>query len=196
MLLYTLGIMTGTALVHRLHRHLDKRHGITIGIVGWSTCQIVPIFLRFFGWFPENGTAELATTLTAIKFVQGIAAAQSLVSFHSMISYIDDEHELSTGKRQEGFFFAAGSFAAKTSSGLGSFLAGIGLDLINWPTGDHIQSAADIPVQTLANLALMYGPIVSGFAVVSVLFVVQCKMTREQHDAVTAQLNTLRAERT
>ncbi len=195
MLLYPLGIMTGTALVPQLHRMVDKRHGITIGIVGWSSCQIIPIFLRFLGWLPENGTPELATTLTAIKFVQGIAAAQSLVSFHSMIADIADEHELTTGKRQEGIFFAAGSFASKTTTGLGSFLAGVGLDLINWPTGEHIQSAADIPTHTLANLAMLYGPIVSGFAVVSVLLVVQCKMTRAQHDAVTVQLTALRAER-
>ncbi len=195
MLLYPLGIMIGTFLVPLLHQRVDKRHGITIGISGWSLCQIVPVFLRFFGVLPENGTTELAAVLTAIKFVQGMFAAQSLVSFHSMIADIADQHELSTGKRQEGIFFAAGSFASKSTSGLGSFLAGIGLDIIQWPTGDHIQTTADVPVHTLANLGLMYGPIVSGFAVISVLLVVQCKMTRREHEEVVTQLESMRAER-
>ncbi len=195
MLLYPGGIMAGTLLTPYLHRYFNKRHGITLGITGWSLCQILPIFLRFFGWFPENGSAELATTLTAIKFVQGVAAAQSLVSFQSMIADIADEHELRHGKRQEGIFFAAGSFAAKATSGLGSFAAGIALDLIDWPRGEHIQTAADVPVETLANLGLTYGPIVSGFAVISVLFVVQCKMTRQQHEETTRRLASLRAQR-
>ena len=192
-MLYPIGIMVGTMLVPLLHRHVDKRHGITIGITGWSLCQIIPIFLRFFGLLPENDSTDLAITLTAIKFVQGMFAAQSLVSFHSMIADIADQHELSTGKRQEGIFFAAGSFASKSTSGLGSFLAGIGLDIINWPTGTHIQTTADIPVHTLANLALMYGPIVSGFAVVSVLLVIQCKMTKAEHELVVAELAKRRA---
>ncbi|MEM7097682.1 MAG: MFS transporter [Pseudomonadota bacterium] len=195
-LLYPLGIMTGTALVPILHRYVDKRHGITIGITGWSACQIIPIFLRFFGLLPENGTTELAMILTIIKFIQGMAAAQSLVSFHSMIADIADQHELKTGKRQEGIFFAAGSFASKSTSGVGSFLAGIGLDLIDWPTGENIQTAADVPVVTLANLGLMYGPIVSGFAVVSVLLVIQCKMTRAEHTSVVAELAQRRAAQT
>lgn len=193
MLLYPLGIMVGTALVPLLHRKVDKRHGITIGISGWSLCQIVPVFMRFLGWLPENGETDLAVILTAIKFVQGMFAAQSLVSFHSMIADIADQHELSTGRRQEGIFFAAGSFASKSTSGLGSFLAGIGLDIIQWPAG--VQTAADIPSHTLANLGLMYGPIVSGFAVVSVLLVIQCKMTRAEHESVIAQLNELRNAR-
>ena len=188
MLLYPLGIMFGTALVPVLHNYVDKRHGITIGITGWSACQIIPIFLRFFGLLPENSTTELAAILTAIKFIQGVFAAQSLVSFHSMVADIADQHELKTGKRQEGIFFAAGSFASKTTTGLGTFLAGIGLDVINWPSGESFQSAADIPAQTLANLAMMYGPIVSACAVLSVLLVVQCKMTRAEFTDVAEQL--------
>ena len=196
MLLYPVGIMTGTLLTPLLHNRVDKLWGIIIGVSGWSLCQIVPILLRFLGWFPENGTESLPVTLTAIKFVQGLAAAQSLVSFNSMLADLADEHELATGKRQEGIFFAAASFSTKTTSGIGSFVAGIGLDLIDWPRGAHIQTAADIPAQTLADLGMLYGPIVAGFAVFSVLFNLQCKMSRSSHASVMAKLERVRAERT
>lgn len=48
-----------------------------------------------------------------------------------MVADIADGHELATGKRQEGIFFAAVSFANKTTTGLGSLIGGVGLDLID-----------------------------------------------------------------
>jgi len=109
-----------------------------------------------------------------------------------MLADIADEHELKTGKRQEGIFFAAASFATKTTSGIGSFIAGVGLDLINWPRGSHVQSAADIPIETLAWLGLLYGPIVAGCAVFNVLFNLQCKMTRQDHEETIRKLEIAR----
>ncbi len=105
-----------------------------------------------------------------------------------MVADIVDHHELATGKRQEGIFFAAISFATKATSGVGSLIAGIALDLIHWPRGAHIQSAADIPVESIAGLGMICGPIVAGCAVFNVLFNLQCKMTREDHDETLRQL--------
>ena len=45
------------------------------------------------GWFPENGTTELLTTLTLVKFVQ-VGVVQALITFSSMLADIADEHEL------------------------------------------------------------------------------------------------------
>ena len=192
MLLFPVGIMIGSLLTPVLHRMTDKRTGILIGVTWWAMCQFVPVLLRFLGWFPENHTEWLPITLCIIKFSQGLAAAQSLVSFNSMIADIADQHELTTGKRQEGIFFAAGSFASKATSGVGAFFGGLSLDLIDWPRGDHIQYASDVPVETLASLGMVYGPIVSGFAVLSILLTLQCKMTRAGHDAVVAELDARR----
>ena len=58
---------------------------------------------------------------------------------------------------------------------------GMGLSLFG-------QTAADIPVETVASLGMMYGPIVAGFAVFSVWLTLQCKMTRADHESVVAQL--------
>ncbi len=195
LLVYPVGIMLGSIISPVTHRFIDKRTGVIIGCAGWAIFQVGPILLRFQGWFPDNGTESLVLTLLSLKFVQGIFAAQSLVSFNSMLADIADEHELATGKRQEGIFFAAASFATKTTAGIGSFLAGIGLDLISWPRGAHIQSAADIPPETLTWLGLFYGPIVAGFAVFNVLFNLKCKMTRQGHEDNVRRLTELRAER-
>ncbi len=195
LLIYPIGIIIGSIISPMTHRHINKRNGVILGAAGWSIIQIVPILFRFKGWLPENGTNELVMVLVSMKFIQGIAAAQSLVSFNSMLADIADEHELKTGKRQEGIFFAAASFATKATSGVGSFFAGVGLDLIDWPRGAHIQSAADIPPETLAWLGLLYGPIIAGCAVFNVLFNLQCKMTRQDHQNIMRELDALRLER-
>ncbi len=186
LLLYPVGIMAGTFIAPVWHHHFNKRSGVLFGAVYWALCQIVPILLRFLGYLPDNGTDELVMFLLVVKFTQGIAASQFLVSFNSMVADIADEHELSTGKRQEGIFFAAVSFANKTTTGLGSFIGGIGLDIISWPT--QVQDPSLIPAEKLGQLGLLYGPILAGFAVVSVMCVLQNKMSRESHEAVVKQL--------
>ena len=196
LMVYPVGIILGSMISPFTHRYINKRTGVILGALGWALVQIIPILLRFKGWFPENNTDELLITLVSLKFFQGIAAAQSLVSFNSMVADIADHHELTTGKRQEGIFFAASSFATKTTSGVGALIAGIALDLINWPRGAHIQSAADIPVETMAWLGLVYGPIIAGCAVFNVLFNLQCKMTREDHEETLRRLEIKRAAAT
>ncbi len=195
LLLSPVGIIVGSIISPFTHRYINKRTGVIVGCVGWAVIQVVPILLRFQGWFPDNGTQSLVFTLMSLKFIQGMLAAQSLVSFNSMLADIADEHELATGKRQEGIFFAAASFATKTTAGIGSLLAGVSLDLISWPRGAHIQNAEDIPPDTLIWLGLLYGPIVAAFAVFNIMFNLKCKMTREGHEEIVRQLTVLRAER-
>ena len=188
------GVIVGAMIAPSTHDRISKRTGMMIGTTGWALVQIVPIILRFKGWFPENGTSELVVVLIAAKFLQGVAAAQTFVAFNSMLADIADEQELLTQKRQEGIFFAAASFASKATSGIGTLFAGVALDFINWPRGAHIQTAADIPVQTIASLGMIYGPVVCSFSVFTLLFYFQCKMTREAHEQVVSELEARRAQ--
>ena len=192
LLVFPVGIIVGSIISPLTHRHINKRTGVIIGSVGWATLQVLPILLRFAELFPANGSGALVVTLLTLKFIQGVFAAQSLVSFNSMLADIADQHELATGKRHEGIFFAAASFATKTTAGIGTLLAGIALDLISWPRGVQIQSAADIPPDSLVWLGLLYGPVVAGFAVFNVYFNLKCKMTRADHDETVRRLAELR----
>jgi Na+/melibiose symporter-like transporter len=187
-----IGIMIGAPLTKRLHRLVDKRPGVMWGTAWWAACQIVPVVLRLQDMFPENGTTTLVVTLATIKLFQGIGVVQALVSFPSMVADIVDENELKTGKRQEGIFFGAVSFSSKATSGLGNIVAGVGLDLIAWPRGVDIQTAADVPAQTIVNLGILYGPVVAGFAVVSVWCYTHHKLDREAHAEIVVALDARR----
>ena len=187
-----IGVLIGTLIARRLNTIFDKKPSIVFGTAWWALCQIVPIILRIFGYFPENGTDALLITLVCVKFVQGVGVVQALVTFGSMVADIVDEHELKTGKRQEGIFFASVSFSGKFTTGIGNVVGGVALDLISWPRGVAIQTAADVPPETITWLGLVYGPIVAGFAVVSVWCYSKHRLDRQRHRQIVAELSERR----
>ena len=70
-------------------------------------------------------------TVIAVTLIIMFGIVQS-----SMLADIVEESELKTGRREEGLFFAARTFAAKATSGIGTLMAGVALDLIQFPRGD------------------------------------------------------------
>jgi GPH family glycoside/pentoside/hexuronide:cation symporter len=189
------GAIIGAFFARGFNQRFGKKPSIVIGTLWWAMCQIIPVVLRLLGWFPENGTTELITTLTLVKFVQGFGVVQALITFSSMLADIADEHELRTGKRQEGIFFATVSFSNKVTSGLGSVVAGFALTLIAWPVGAEIRTAADVPTDTLVWLGLLYGPIVSGFALICVYCYSRYDLDEDTHRQTLEALEVARAER-
>jgi Na+/melibiose symporter-like transporter len=190
-----IGLILGTPLVRPLHNRFDKRAGLIVGSTGWASLQILPILLRLVGWFPDNGESTLVPTLVAMRFLQGVILQQALVSFGSMMADVADEHELASGRRTEGIFFGAVAFSGKLSNGLGTFLGGIGLDLISFPRGPQIETAADIDPTTIIQLGILYGPIVAAFGVVSIWCYTHYGLDRARHAQIVTELQKVRAER-
>ena len=126
--------------------------------------------------------------LILIKLFQGFVTAQANVGYGSMIADVCDEHEYLTGRRQEGAFFAAVSFSAKATSGFGTVIAGLGLELIKWPTGSNIRTAADVPPETIIDLGLFYGPFIAALGFISVWFYTQYRLTPSQHAEMLVEL--------
>lgn len=188
-----IGLMLGVFFTATLHRLTDKKFGVILGTGAWAVFQILPVVLRLLEVFPANGTTGLVATLVCMKFAQGLLLQQAFISFGSMMADITDEHEYQTGVRQEGIFFGAIAFSAKATSGFGNFVGGLGLDLISWPTGPEIRTAADIPPDTLIHLGLLYGPVVSAFAIISLWCYSHYKLTRARHAEILAILHERRA---
>ena len=190
---YPIGVMFGAMFSARIFARWGKRAGIMFGAGSWAFWQILPVALRLLGWFPENADALLLPLLVAIRVIQGASTVQANVALGSMVADTADEHELDTGRRQEGVFFAASSFSQKAASGMGNIVAGFALDLIDWPRGTHIRTAADVPADTLVDLGLVYGPYVAGFAVVSLWCFTHYQLSRERHAEILAELAVRRA---
>ena len=106
-----------------------------------------------------------------------------------MMADAADEHELLFGVRREGLFFSGLSFAVKASSGIGGFLAGLGLDLIHFPTalvasGKTLQFNAVL----VRNLGLVSSPLPGVLSFIAPLFLITYSLTRARHASILDQL--------
>ena len=186
------GLLIGVFIAVPLLGFTGKRFGVILGTAVWATCQVIPVVLRLLDWMPGNGTTELIIALFGFKFAQGVILQLAFVAFGSMMADIADEHELAVGSRQEGIFFGAVAFSAKATGGFGTLIGGLGLDVINWPRGAEIQTAADVPPETLIHLGLFYGPVVAAFAIVSMWCYTHYDLSRERHARILEELNVRR----
>lgn len=193
LMIMPLGILLGVPFTKYVHRRFDKKPAIVFGMAWWAGLQLLPVVLRLIGWFPENGASELMYLLAGIAFIQGVGISFGTVTVGSMIADILDEQELKTGLRQEGVFFAALSFSAKATSGLGGLVAGVGLDLISWPQGEAIKTAADVAPEIITRLGLLYGPLVALFGVFAIWLYTRYSLDRHNHAAIMDELRTKRA---
>ncbi len=187
-----LGVMVGTLFTGKLTKRIGKLPAVIWGVGGWMFCQCLPILLRIADLLPVNGHEGLVIGLIALKFVQGLFVAQCLVSFGSMIADIVDEHELLTHRRQEGIFFAAVSFSSKCTTGLGSVFSGFALDLISWPKGADIRTAADVDPATITQLGILYGPALALIGLFSLWCYSHYQIDRTRHAEICAELERRR----
>ena len=155
-----LGSMLGYAVARRFFVWLDKRNAMIVGGLLWMVLHALPVTLYLAGWAPAPGTWATALFLTLIIVFAGAAIAQLIVGVGTAMADIADENELASGRRQEGVFFGASAFANKCSAALGSYLAGLSLTWIGWPSGEAVRTAADIPADTLLQLAILSGPMI------------------------------------
>jgi len=113
---------------------------------------------RLVGILPENHSAALFALAFVHQFIVVVAIViwQSIAP--SMIADVADEHEVATGERKEGVFFAALAFAIKVPTGLGNALGGVLVYWVGLPAG---AQPGTIDEGALFRLGLAAGPIVA-----------------------------------
>jgi glycoside/pentoside/hexuronide:cation symporter, GPH family len=112
------------------------------------------------------------------------------ISVLSALADVADEHELHTGRRQEGIFYAARTFFAKLTSALGHVLAGIAIDVIDFPTG---AKAGEVGDAILLKLGLIDGPIAAVPSAIALYFFVRYRIDKRRHTEIQTELATRRA---
>jgi Na+/melibiose symporter-like transporter len=192
LIIYPLGVLLGVPFTKYFHRLFDKKPVIVFGMAWWASLQLLPVTLRLLGFFPDNDAWTLVYALAGIAFIQGVGVSMGTVTFGSMVADIVDEQELKTGRRQEGIFFAAVSFAGKATSGLGGLVAGVGLDLIRWPQGEAIRTAADVDPEIIVRLGLLFGPGVAVFGFAAVWLYMLYGLDRATHTEIMKELKARR----
>ncbi|MFN3237208.1 MAG: MFS transporter [Pseudomonadales bacterium] len=176
----------------RLNDRFDKVGTMIGGLVVLIIAQSVPPSLRLLGILPENGHPMIFPMLLgAIAIVYGAGAILS-ISVLSALADVADDHELNTGRRQEGIFYSARTFVGKATGALGLLIGGIAIDIIGWPTG--VKDASEVDPTTIFNLGLIEGPLAAIPSFFAIIFYARYKITKARHQEIREQLNLRQAE--
>ena len=175
---YFFSALVALIFAPKVSRWLGKKvGGMTVFGIAFAMAPM-PFILRILGWFPENGTAELFWTLLVFNTVEVtlIIVASSLIA--AMIADVVEDSEVKTGRRSEGIFFAANSFAQKAVNGLGVVVAGQILAYIQFPAQ---AKPGEVPEATLFDLAYIYIPILAFFYLLAISALSLYRINREDH---------------
>ncbi len=174
----------------RLHARFDKRETIIGSIVGLAFAAAGPITLRILGLFPANHSAELFPVLCVAVLGTYMCGAVLNISVMSALADVADEHELTTGRRQEGVFYAARTFFGKLTSSLGHLIAGIAIDVIGFSPG---ATPGEVDPTVIFRLGLLDGPIAAIPAVISIVFYSLYRIDKTRHAETRSKLAALKS---
>ena len=104
----------------------------------------------------------------------------------AMIPDVVEVDELKTGKRREGLYYGVAIFVLKAGSAFALLLVGQALEWIG-----YIPGAVQSPT-VLLGLRVMFGPLVAGLLLISVVLAYFMPMTRDRHKAL---LEAIRAKK-
>jgi glycoside/pentoside/hexuronide:cation symporter, GPH family len=163
--------------------------GRVCAIVG-ATVGPALISLRLAGLMPKVGDAKLYAILCLGAFFIYGALMMSMTVVGKMIADVSDEHELTTGARQEGLLFSASMFLSKTASGLGTLVSGIIIKLSHFPDKTSLATVDPTAIARL-GLGTAIGSIC--FGVLTFVFYSRYRLSHAQHTAILAELRARRA---
>ncbi len=180
-----LGTFLAFIVLNQLGRRFDKPTLLASASFALALNLLWFIGARLLGLLPENGH-PLIYPLQCLNVGIGVILIITLqVLGISVAADILDEQELTTGRRQEGVVFAAGSFVGKATTGAGSLLAGIVIDLSGMAPGLEPGEVGQNVLQSLGWFAMV---MVSSLALVAFVFFTRLRLSRSDHARVTAQL--------
>ena len=142
-----------------------------------------------FDLAPENTSWELVIFIIGFGTLASACGSIINISVMSALADIADEHELATGRRQEGIFYSARTFFAKASNGAGHVVAGIALDLIDFPAQATVETLTE---DQIFALGLIDGPFAMIWGLMAAVLYAGYRIDKRHHADVQARLVELR----
>jgi len=164
----------------------DKRSAAIRLALGVTLLGPLPVALRLLGLMPENGSDILLpilfVTITTV-IAMGVTAE---ILIHAMVADVVEDNELRTGRRSAGVFFAARTFAAKSTNGLGVLVGALIIGAAGLEKGMSPELATPDMVATLGYL---YVPVLAVIYGLAAFLIIRFKITRARHEDNLAALN-------
>ncbi len=177
----------GFFLTPIMTRRLDKKYTLivvtVIGVIAPNT--LIGLRLLEVSWFPSNESDWVLFLFFATNYVAMIVAPIGGATIYSMFADIADEHDLKTSKRREGSVYAARAFASKALTGVGTFVGGVLLDVINFPQS---AEAGTVSSTVIWQLGFVSGPAISAVALLGVGLFFYYDLGRDRHAEIIKSL--------
>jgi Na+/melibiose symporter-like transporter len=175
----TTGVVTGSVLTRPLSTIVtEKKHLYMAGMAWYAFFTSIVIILRLLDVLPPNSDPLIARLYLGSALISGLGLGVAIPLTASMIADVTDEHERRYGKRQEGIYYAAASFAAKAVGGAGVMIAGWVIDWAGIPTGADPLSVDPVAIE---RFGWAQGPTVIVLTAVSLAALSFYRISRAQH---------------
>jgi GPH family glycoside/pentoside/hexuronide:cation symporter len=181
-----LGTITAFLIIHRLGKRYDKPQLIAALCLIFFFNMLWFIGGRLLGLWPDNGHPLLYILQMGQTYITVFVIVSMQVLGVSLLADILDQQEAETGSRQEGVFFGASTFVIKSTTGVGSLIGGITIDLVGLQPGAEPGS---VPESTLTALGWISGPCVALLVLVAWYFATKVRLSRQQVQAMQKQLS-------
>jgi Na+/melibiose symporter-like transporter len=185
-----IGMLVSAVIAKWIVRRLDRRPSLMVGIVGFSIFNIISVAFPWLGLLGLPGSVLLADWVTILQFFSGVFFGLLVIAGGTITADVADEHEVNSGKPQQGLIQGVLFFGIKLASGLANLMGGIILDLIHFPIGAKPQ---DIPALTLDRLvmAVIAILIVAGASLIG--FALLYDVSKEKQQRITHRLGIQKA---
>ncbi len=181
-----IGIVVGMAFWRRVAERTDKKPAFVLGMLWYTVFAAFAPIAKAMGLFPPEHTTAHTVAYTTISVLAAFGVASMLALSGSMMADVTDEDELASGRRREGIFFGAHSFATKLAYGLGAALGGFLYELVGLTQG---VAPADAPEGSGLRLGLAGGCLIALMIGAGTLTFFRYDLDRSRHAAVRAELD-------
>ncbi len=180
------GVVTGSMLTRPLSNVITEKRNLYIaGQVWYGLLTSYVIILRLLDWLPPNEDPIIAPLYIVSSMISGIGLGVAIPLTSSMIADVTDEHERRYGRRQEGIYYAAASFAGKAIGGSGAIFAGLIIDFAGIPQG---ADPASVPAEAVVKFGWALGPAILVMTAIAIACMSFYKITRAEHGRILTEL--------
>lgn len=173
----------------RLSAGGDKARIATVLAFCNGALLAAPYLARQLGFYPPVGSPIAIPLLLFIFMIQSACSISVYILGSAMLSDVVEEAELRTGQRSEGIFFSGSFFIQKTTTGIGTFVAGSLLTLVAFPVAANPEL---VPPEVIDRLVIAFMIIMFSFYALAGFTLTRFPFGRAEH---LARLEALGARR-
>ncbi len=153
----------------------------------WLVVATLPFTIWLLGLAPAAGTTALKVFLAADLFVGTGFAVGVHIILNSMLSDASEDIAVKSEQRSEGVMFAAYGLLAKWGAGIGAFVAGVLLQLVNFPVK---AAPGTVSLELMRNLVVVNLPTILACNLAAIACVSLYALDRSRHEENLAILRS------